>query len=314
MPLDRQVAAVFARAAALGLPPYEQQTPQEARASYRQVVAARRGPDVVPEPVAAVAERTIPGTGGPLNARVFTPPGSGPHPVLLYFHGGGWVIGNRDTHDDQARALCARGGALVVSVDYRLAPEHPFPAALDDARAATAWVVDHAEELGGDPQRVAVAGDSAGANLAAAVCLAARDAGGPRLALQVLIYPVVDATLAQPSVAELALGYGLTLSTMRWFVDQYLPDPSARLDPLASPLAAPDLSGLPPAVVVTAGYDLLRDQGDAYAARLRAAGGEVVLRRHPGLVHGFLGMAPQVDAAAAAVDLLCADVRRALVP
>lgn len=312
MPLDPQVQEVFARAAALGLPPYEQQTPQEARASYREVVAARRGPHVQPEPVAAIAERTIRGPGAALPARVYTPPGSGPHPVVLLLHGGGWVIGDRDTHDDQARALCARGGALVVSVDYRLAPEHPFPAALDDARAATAWVVDHAEELGGDPRRVAVGGDSAGANLAAAVCLAARDAGGPRLAAQVLVYPVVDATLAQPSAEELAQGYGLTLSTMRWFVDQYLPEPSTRLEPLASPLAAPDLSGLPPAVVVTAGYDLLSDQGEAYAARLRAAGGEVVLRRHPGLVHGFLGMAPQVDAAAAAVELLCADVRRAL--
>jgi len=312
MTLDPQVRDLFDRAAALGLPPYEQQTPQEARASYLEVVRARRGPHVVPEPVAAVEERTIPGPAGPLRARLFTPPGPGPHPVLLYFHGGGWVIGDRDTHDDQARALCARGGALVVSVDYRLAPEDPFPAALDDVRAATTWAAGHAEALGADPQRLGVAGDSAGANLAAAVCLAARDVGGPPIAAQILIYPVVDATLDQPSVVELAQGYGLTLATMRWFVDQYLPDAATHRDPLASPLAAGDLSGLPPAVVVTAGYDLLHDQGDAYAERLREAGGDVVLRQHPGLVHGFLGMAPQVAAAAEAVDLLCADVRRAL--
>lgn len=312
MVLDPQVREVFERAAALGLTPYEEQEPHEARASYRQVVQARRGPQAVPEPVAATEDRAIPGPAGPLPVRVFTPPGRGPHPVVVFLHGGGWVIGDPDTHDDQGRALCARGGAVVVSVDYRLAPEDPFPAALDDAGAATAWVAAHAGELGADPARLAVAGDSAGANLAAAVCLAARDAGGPPIAAQVLVYPVVDATLDQPSVTELAEGYGLTRTTMRWFVDQYLPQPATRHDPLASPLAAGDLSGLPPAIVVTAGFDLLRDQGDAYARRLREAGVDVVLRRHPTLVHGFLGMGPQVDAAAAAVDQLCADVRHLL--
>jgi acetyl esterase len=300
--MDPQVAGLLAQLEALGAP-YEEMTAAEARRTYGAVVAARRGPGYQPIPVGSVTDRIADTDAGAVQVRIYRPAGDD-LPVLVYFHGGGWVLGDVDTHDDRARLLCAGTGAVVVSVDYRLAPEDPFPAALEDAHAATRW----AAGMG----RVAVVGDSAGGNLAAAVCLLAREAGGPPIVAQALVYPTLDATLSLPSVEEFAQGYGMDASTMRWFVEQYLPDPEQRREPLASPLAAADLSGLPPAVVATAEYDILRDEGEAYAERLRSAGVPVTLRRHAGLVHGYLGMAPLIDAAQTAVDELCADLRAML--
>jgi len=248
------------------------------------------------EPVADVAEREIPGPAGPVPVRIYTPEGEEPRPAVVFFHGGGWVIGNLDTHDGTARKLANAAGAVVVSVDYRLAPEHPYPAAAEDCYAATRWVAEHgAAELGVAPGRLAVAGDSAGGNLAAVVSLMARDRGGPALAFQLLVYPVTDPDFERASYRENAEGYLLTRDVMEWFWDQYVPEAERRHDPYAAPLRAPDLSGLPPALVVTAEYDPLRDEGEAYARRLEEAGVRVRCRRYPGMIHGFLSFADVVD-------------------
>jgi acetyl esterase len=243
-----------------------------------------------PIPLALVEEIEVAGAAGPLRSRHYVPPGppaAGPPPLLVFFHGGGWVIGDLDTHDDLCRFLAARAGVQVLSVEYRLAPEHPFPAPVEDAHAAYAWAAANAAELGADPARVAVGGDSAGGNLAAVVSMLARDAGGPAPALQLLLYPVTDAHARTASRRLFGEGYLLTQADMEFFETHYLPDESARDDPRASVLRAPDLSGLPPAYVVTAGFDPLRDEGEEYALRMRAAGVPVALRRHPGLVHSF---------------------------
>jgi len=248
------------------------------------------------EPVADVAEREIPGPAGPVPVRIYTPEGEEPRPAVVFFHGGGWVIGNLDTHDGTARKLANAAGAVVVSVDYRLAPEHPYPAAAEDCYAATRWVAEHgAAELGVARGRLAVAGDSAGGNLAAVVSLMARDRGGPALAFQLLVYPVTDPDFERASYRENAEGYLLTRDVMEWFWDQYVPEAERRHDPYAAPLRAPDLSGLPPALVVTAEYDPLRDEGEAYARRLEEAGVRVRCRRYPGMIHGFLSFADVVD-------------------
>lgn len=281
-------------------------SPEEMRALYAQLAAGSgEGP-----PVGAVADRELPGPAGPVPVRVYRPEGAGPAPVLVWYHGGGWVIGDIATSDATARGLCARADAVVVSVGYRLAPESPHPAAADDAWAALAWVAGHAAELGGDPDRLAVGGDSAGGNLAALVALRARDEGLP-LRHQLLVYPCTDLALPHPSIDENAEGYFLTKASMEWFVDHYLGagrehgDPAS---PAVSPLRVDDLAGVAPAQVLTAEYDPLRDDGDAYAARLAEAGVPVDHVPHPGLVHGFFGMgalAPAADAAVtAAIDRL----------
>lgn len=273
--------------------------PDDMRALYRQLSQAE-GPEV-----GAVEDRVLEGPGGDLPVRVYRPEGDGPAPVLVWYHGGGWVIGEVETSDATARTLCARAGAVVVSVEYRLAPEHPYPAAPDDAWAALRWVAEHASELGGDPDRLAVGGDSAGGNLAALVALRARDEGGPALRHQLLVYPCTDLRMPHPSIDENGEGYFLTKATMEWFTDHYLgPDRSHGdpADPTVSPAAA-DLAGVAPAQVLTAEYDPLRDDGDAYAAALAAAGVPVHHAPHEGLVHGFFGMgtlSPQADAAVTA--------------
>ena len=211
--------------------------------------------------------------------------------MLVYYHGGGWVIGDLDTHDGVCRFLAAATGALVLSVDYRLAPEHPFPAPVDDARAAFGWAVQNAAELGADPARVAVGGDSAGGNLAAVVTRLAREAGGLQPAMQLLLYPATDDVETWPSRRVFAAGFLLTAADMDWFRDHYLPDPALSAHPDVSPFQAEDLSGLPPAYVATAGFDPLRDEAEAYAKKMREAGVAVTLRRHPGLTHGFAQMA-----------------------
>jgi acetyl esterase len=240
------------------------------------------------EPVARVEDWMIPGPGLGISARVYTPSGKvGPHPILVFFHGGGWVFGTLETHGDICRTLCHRSGSLVVSVDYRRAPEHRFPAALDDCSAAVRWCAGHAAEFGGDPTRLAVAGDSAGGNLAAAVALRLRDKGGPALTLQVLIYPVTNCAFDTASYHQYAAGYGLTRDMMRYFWTNYLSRSVDANHPAASPLQAADLAGLPPALVLTAQYDVLRDEGEAYAARLAQAAVPVRCTRYLEMNHGF---------------------------
>ncbi|MEX2254487.1 MAG: alpha/beta hydrolase [Acidimicrobiia bacterium] len=252
------------------------------------------------EPVEVVEDRTLPGPAGDIPVRVYDPDPGATSPVVAYFHGGGFVMMDLDTHDRVCRRLANAANAVVVSVDYRLAPEHRFPAALDDCMAVIHWLTVHAAELAGDPARIAVTGDSAGGNLAAATALAARN-GGPGLAAQVLIYPVIDAACDTDSFATNAEGYLLTADTMRWFWDLYLGPDGDRDDPYASVMRVDDLSTAPPALVITAEYDVLRDEGEAYAERLRAAGVEVITSRYAGMIHGFLAMDDMTSAAGAAI-------------
>lgn len=298
MPLDPQIQAVLDQFRAAGIPPSHRLTVPEARATMLARAASVPGE---PEPVARIEDRAIPGPAGFLPIRIYTPADGGRRPLLVYFHGGGWVQGTLDTHDRICRSLANAAGCLVVSVEYRLAPEHRCPAAAEDAYTATRWVADHAAALGGDPARLAVGGDSAGGNLAAVVTLMARDRGGPPLAFQLLVYPVTDHDFDTPSYREHAEGLLLWRDTMLWFWDHYVPDVAARDHPHAAPLRAADLHGLPPALVITAEYDPLRDEGEAYAARLREAGVPATCHRYPGMIHGFLGMAHAVDAGREAI-------------
>src|SRR5579883_2964487 len=282
MPVDPQIQALLDLGA--GVPATNTLSVAEARAQYEGRIRLM----APAAEVASVSERFIDGGGGPLKLRIYRPFGQGPFPLLAFFHGSGFVLCSLDTHDGMCRNLCAGAGCVVVSVDYRLAPEHKFPLGLEDCVNATRWIAGHAGELEGNAQRLAVAGDSAGGNLAAATALLLRDQGGPRLTGQLLIYPVTDYhTPGTPSYKENAEGYGLTRDTMVWFWDHYLSHPSAADDPRASPLRAPDLSGLPPALVITAEYDPLRDEGEAYGERLRQAGVPATISRYAGMPHGF---------------------------
>jgi acetyl esterase len=250
-----------------------------------EVVAARP-----PIRMARIEAIEVAGPAGALPARLYVPerlPADEPPPLLVYYHGGGWVIGDLDTHDGLCRFLTAAAGVAVLSLDYRLAPEHPFPAAVEDCLAGFTWAAANAAELGADPARIAVGGDSAGANLATVVSMLARDAGGPMPALQLLIYPVTDAVGGQRSRELFSGGFLLTKGDMDTFEASYLPPGTDPRDPRVSVLHAPDLSGMPPAYVCTAGFDPLRDEGEAYAQRMREAGVRVALRRHPGLIHSF---------------------------
>ncbi len=292
MPLDPQAKAVIDQLAALGMAPLHTLTPDEARA---QMLARRAAIPV--EPVAKIQDLAAAGPAGPIPLRAYTPEGSGPFPVVVYFHGGGWVVGNIESHDGTCRSLANASGCIVVSVEYRLAPEHKFPAATDDAYAAARWVSENADGFGGNADRLAVAGDSAGGNLAAVVSLMARDRGGPRIAFQLLVYPVTDFNLDTQSYMDNAEGYFLTRQGMDWFWKHYLSEPSEGSHPHASPLQAESLSGLPPALVITAEYDPLRDEGEAYAERLKAAGVSADCTRYPGMIHGFFGMSQVLDKA-----------------
>lgn len=295
MALDPQVRAMLDAEQALGTPPKRLQTLEEVRAGLRAQGALMPAPAL---PIASVEDRTIPGPAGEIPIRIYAPEGAEPFPVVAFFHGGGFVIGDLDTHDVPCRHLCARSGCLVVSVDYRLAPEHPFPAAADDCVAATRWVAAHAAELGGDADRIAVAGDSAGGALAAATALRLRDEGDAFLRGQLLIYPVADHYQpGTPSYEQNAEGYGLTRDDMIWFWDHYLRDPADADNPYASPMRADDLRGLPPALVITAEYDVLRDEAERYADRLREAGVPATLSRYGGTVHGFFNRFGTLDGA-----------------
>ncbi|MEJ7585074.1 MAG: alpha/beta hydrolase [Acidimicrobiales bacterium] len=318
-PVDPQIQSLLDAMAALDAPPIEQQTPEEVRAAFRIFGAADAGG---PE-VGSVTDQVIIGPDSDLTLRVYLPDGvtpGGSHAgsapgVLVWFHGGGWTIGELDTADHVCRLLCQRSGAAVVSVDYRLAPEHPYPAAFQDAWAATEWVAANGAVIGIDASRMAVGGDSAGGNLAALVALRARGVGEPTLRHQLLVYPGIDLTMSHPSIVENGEGYFLTRASMEWFEDQYLGqarehgDPR---DPEVSPHFAADLSGLAPAHVITAEFDPLRDEGDAYATALSKAGVAVDHDTNPGMIHGFFQMDAITAAADAAVTRAADRVRAAL--
>ena len=327
MALDDDIRDLVERVARIGEIDYRTVTPDAYRRHFleRLAVIAAHGPPIALAPIelASIEDRTVPGPGGALALRLYRPPGpSGPGhrsgrapcPILVYCHGGGWVIGDIGGHDGECRPLCAATGAIVVGVDYRLAPEHPFPAALDDCTAAVEWVAKHAEALGGDPARIAVAGDSAGANLAAAVALRLRDgaaggSGGPTLCAQILTCPALDLTgdlVADTGEVGAPL---LHPDALQWMCAQYLAG-HAPTDPYASPLHAPDLTGLPVAIVATAEFDPLRGDALAYAGRLDRAGVVVTVLDFPGLVHGFLGLRSVSSAAAAATEEVWAATRR----
>ncbi len=291
-----------------GFPRVETMTGAEAR---RRVRAFQESWQVDLEPIDRVEDRRIPGPAGEIPVRIYRPASPGPLPALVGFHGGGWVIGDLDGYEGMCRHIANSVGCLLVSVDYRLAPEHPFPAAAEDAYAATCWVAEQATELGADPRRLAVAGDSAGGNLAAVCALMARDRGGPDLVFQLLIYPVTDCSFDTPSYRENAEGYFLKAVTMRWYWRQYLGDSADGSDPYASPLRAPDLSHLPPALIITAGYDPLRDEGEAYGRRLQAAGVDATVRRYETMFHGFFGFGLLLDAALPANEDAFAALRAA---
>jgi acetyl esterase len=304
MPVDPQIQALLDMGT--GVPATNTLSVAAARTQYE----ARIGLMAPAAHIATVTERTVQGPGGDLKLRIYRPVGEGPFPLLVFFHGSGFVLCSLDTHDGMCRNLCAGAGYVVVSVDYRLAPEHKFPAGLDDCVFATSWVSEHAAELEGDAGRIVVGGDSAGGNLAAAAALRIRDEGGPPLLGQLLIYPVTDYyTPGTPSYRENADGYGLTRDTMVWFWDHYLSDPAEAAEPYASPLRARDLSGLPAALVVTAEYDPLCDEGEYYAAKLRAAGTAATTSRWDGMNHGFFFWVGRVDKAGDAMAESCAWLR-----
>jgi acetyl esterase len=289
--LDPDAAAVFRAFQEAGRPPYETVSPAEARELY---LKGRFVSNPEPPELASVEPLTIPSPAGSIPARVYTPTRlrkvNGLAPGLVFFHGGGWVIGDLDSHDVVCRKLADEGELMVVSVDYRLAPEHKFPAAVDDAIASTKWIAENARQLGIDASRLMVGGDSAGGNLAAVVAIAARDGNGPDIAGQLLIYPAIDFALTHPSHREPETSILLTHSVIRWFRDHYLSGAADVHDWRASPARAKTLIGLPPAYVLTAGADPLRDEGDEYARRLKKAGVAVTHRTFPGQFHGFFTM------------------------
>jgi acetyl esterase len=300
MPLDPQAQYVIDLVKKANAPEFWQLTPQQAREQYRLRVDKLK----VREPIHHTEDRRIPGPGSHLPVRIYHPREPKPGeklPVLVWYHGGGFVIGDLETHDSACRMLANQADCIVVAVDYRLAPEYKFPAAVEDGEAALRWVALHAAEFGGDAGRLAVGGDSAGGNLAAVVALLARNAGHPRLAMQLLIYPATAPEPETPSHRKFAEGYVLSRNNIVWFYKQYLRSPKDANDFRYAPLVADDLSNLPPALVLVAGYDPLRDEGVDYAKRLIEAGNRVRLANYEGMIHGFYLMGGAVDAAKHAV-------------
>ncbi len=294
--------------AAAGTPPLTAQSVAEARQGV--LAFAQLGGD--PEPVHHVEDREIPGPNGIIPLRIYTPAGNGPFPVLVFYHGGGWVICSLETHDPVCRSLANAARCVVVSVDYRLAPEHKFPAAADDCYAATQWALSNATLINGDPARVAVGGDSAGGNLAAVVTLMARDRNAAAPIFQLLVYPVTDYFVpGTPSYLQNAEGYFLTRDDMVWFWNHYLNDEADTANPYACPLRATSQAGLPPALVITAEFDPLRDEGEMYAARLRESGVTAQLVRYDGMIHGFFSMGGVLDQGRNALALAAAQLRAA---
>jgi acetyl esterase len=312
MALDPQVKAVIELVIKSGRPAYNTLSPKDARQLFRET---RPASTPTPPEIGTVTNLLAEGPTGAIPVRLYRPVGAAADaslPALVYFHGGGWVIGDLETHDVLCRQITAEAGIEVVAVDYRLAPEHKFPAAADDAWAATRWVVANAGRLGIDPQRIAVGGDSAGGTLAAVVALLARDAGAPAIAFQALLYPVTDVGTETRSYRDFADGYLLTRDSMRWFFDHYLKSSDEAADWRVSPLRAPSLAGVASALIITAGFDPLRDEGEAYARALRDAGVRVDYVCYGGMIHGFVPMGRLIDTGNRAVSHIAASLRQAL--
>jgi acetyl esterase len=310
--LDKQLALLRRAQGALGEIPLDQALPQQARLDFRRSFRTLRSTGGLFEKVHSTRDLDVPGPAGRIPARLYLPDGQGPLPLFVLLHGGGWVIGDLETADNLARFICKRAACAVLSVDYRLAPEHPFPAAVVDAYAAFQWAREHATELGCDPLRVLVGGDSAGGTLSAAIAWLARQNRDPEPAGQVLLYAATDAShLDTPSYQAFGgSSFGLPTQDVEWFLEQYTPDRKDRLNPLVSPLLAKDLRGLAPALVVTAEFDVLRDEAEAYAKRLEEAGVPVVLLRCNGMIHGFLSMAGLIRRATQYFDQVAAEIAR----
>ena len=307
MTMDPQIAAILEALTSQGSPDWSTMNAEVLRA------ASKMPPPETPQPVGAVRDISIPGVVGDIPLRLYQPTGTVEGlPLLVYFHGGGFVIGDLDSHDNLCRAFCQALPAVVVSVDYRLAPEHRFPAAVEDALAATRWAANEAVALGADPARLLAGGDSAGGNLAAVACQIARDSGGPEITHQILLYPVCDTDLGRDSYQHLGQGYFLETPMMQWFWDQYLPEAGLRKDPRAAPLRAANLSRLPAATVITAGYDPLNEEGNLYASALHEAGVNVHHREVPGVIHGFMSFIGVAEVADQALAEVVAAVQRSL--
>jgi acetyl esterase len=309
MPLDIQMKSLLDAMAAAKNPAFHTLTPQEAR----KIAAARPQPGE-PEPLAKVEDRKISSSAGDIPIRIYTPPGVPPFGVLVYFHGGGWVLGDIAMTDQPCRLLANASGCIVVSVEYRLAPEHKFPAAPEDCYTAAKWVSEKAHSLNIDPMRIAVGGTSAGATLAAVVALMARDRGGPHIAYQLLVYPATTTDLTSSSHSQFANDnyYILSRADMQWFWGHYLGRDEDRTNPYACPAHAKTLTGLPPAFVITAEYDPLRDEGEAYAVRLSEEGVSTILKRYDGVTHGFFGMPGLLEKAKVAIQDAAAALRNAI--
>ncbi len=308
MPVDAAVQALLDQMNDPSAPKLSELSPEQARAGFAALTALQGEP----EAVASTEDRRIPGPGGDIPVRIYRPSNDTGLPVLMYFHGGGWVIMDVDTHDPLCRALANAAGCAVVSVDYRLAPEAKYPAASEDCYAATKWVAENAASLAFDASRLALGGDSAGGHLTAVVAQMARDKGGPAIVYQVLHCPVTNYDYSTPSYADNADGYMLTREGMEWFWDHYLENPSQGAEPYASPLRG-DLRGLPPALVQTAEFDPLRDEGAAYAAKLKEAGVETVYHQYDGLIHDCFLFFGVVQGGRANIDEAATHLRKAFV-
>ena len=306
--LAPEMRAILEAMAEAGAPPLETLPVEEAReAAYGTVQLAGE-----PEPVASVEDRRIPVRSGEIDVRIYTPEGDGPFPGVVYLHGGGWVVCDLETHDNVCRAISRRAGAVVVAVHYRRSPEHKFPVPLEDSEDAARWTAANAASLGIDPARIAIVGDSAGGNMATVIAARAREDGSAelQLALQVLVYPVTNLSSTDtPSQEEFAEDHFLTAASMDWFLNHYLAEPEDASHPHASPALLEDLRGLPPALVITAECDPLRDEGEAYANRMREAGVPVTQTRYDGMVHPFINMLGATQGAQKAVDEIAAAVR-----
>jgi len=308
--LDPNVRLWLQKIAAQGGPPLESLPPTEARKAAAEGLKPVGGN---PEPMASVENLRIHGAESEIPVRVYTPEVKAPRPAMVYFHGGGWVVCDLDTHDVVCRAIAQRAGAVVVAVDYRLAPDHKFPAAVVDAYAATTWVAENAERLGIDPKRISVGGDSAGGNLGTVVSMMSRENSGPTIALQALVYPVTDlSSFETPSYREFAENHHLTKRQMEWFRGHYLASPEDGRNIYASPLLARDLRGLPPALIITAECDPLRDEGEAYAKRLEGAGVAVTCTRYPGMIHPFFSWTGAIPQSLDAIQQVADAVRTAV--
>jgi len=310
MPMDPEAQAYLDRVAALGMPPVQTVTPQENRRQRARVMELRRqlAGAYTPEAVAKIEERRVPVQGGQTRARIYVPAGSGPFPVLVYFFGGGFIMGDIEAVDEVCRAMANRAACIVVSAEYRLAPEHKFPGPVEDGYAAVSWAAEQAASFGGDPSRLAVGGESAGGNIAAVACLLAKARSGPRIVFQVLIYPPVDFTAGRSVDRALAGQATLTDERMAYYDRQYFRTAADAHNPLASPTFAADLSGLPDALVLAAEYDPLAAEDAVYAAKLLQAGVRVAYTCYPGMIHGFYSMPGIFTQSGAAID----DVAEAL--